>query len=155
AEALRLRKKVAKQEIEEARGLAQDLKYGGDPKEHYTVREIEEARGLAQVLLGRWPGLAPGIARAERPRASFAIDAPSREPSPVADGRIAPGEYGSGLDIRFEGDTNPGRMYLWFKSRSKTPDDLSVRIHAVHTARSLFLAFAVRDQFVDASELDA
>ena len=41
------------------------------------------------------------------------------------------------------------------KSRSKTPDDLSVRVHTAYTERSLFLAFRVRDQFVDASEMDA
>src|SRR5262249_37395442 len=86
---------------------------------------------------------------------SFAIDAPFRATSPVVDGRIAPGEYGSPIEVTFEGDANPGRMYLWYKSRSKTPDDLSVRVQAAHTDRSLFLAFRVRDQFVDASERDA
>jgi tetratricopeptide (TPR) repeat protein len=117
--------------------------------------EIEEARALAQLLLGRWPGLAPRISPAQRPPASFAIDAPFRATSPLADGRITPGEYGSGIQVAFEGDANPGRMYLWYKSRSKTPDDLSALVHAAYTDRSLFLAFLVRDQFVDAGELDA
>ena len=132
AEALRLRKELPKP----------------DPR-------IEQARGLAQFLLGRWPGLAPGISPAKCPPASFTIDAPFRAVSPVADGRIAPGEYGPGIEVRFDDDANPGRLWSWGKSRSKTPDDLSVRVHAAHTDRSLFLAFRVRDQFVDASELDA
>jgi hypothetical protein len=115
---------------------------------------VEAVRGLAQFLLGRWPGLAPGISPAARPPASFTIEAPFRAVSPVADGRIAPGEYGPGVEATFDNDTNPGRMYLWYKSRSKTPDDLSMRIHIAYTDRSLFLAFQVRDQFVDASERD-
>jgi tetratricopeptide (TPR) repeat protein len=115
---------------------------------------IEPLRSLAELLLGRWPGLAPGISPAERPPASFTIEAPRRAVSPVADGRIAPGEYGPGIEATFDDDTNPGRLF-WMKSRSKAPDDLSVRIHAAHTDRSLFLAFLVRDQFVDASEQDA
>src|SRR5262249_43286890 len=96
---------------------------------------IEEARSLAQFLLGRWPGLASGISPAERPPASFVIDAPFRATSPLADGRIAPGEYGSGIEVTFEGDANPGRMYRWYKSRFKTPDDLSVRILTAHNNR--------------------
>jgi tetratricopeptide (TPR) repeat protein len=117
--------------------------------------EIEMMRGIAQLLLGRWPGLAPGVSPEQRPAASFAIDAPFRTTSLVADGRIAPGEYGPGVEATFDGDTNPGRLYLWYKSRSKTPDDLSVRVYSAHNDRSLFLAFLVRDQFVDAGEIDA
>src|SRR5262249_38181256 len=75
-------------------------------------------------------------------------DAPFRATSPVADGRIDPGEYGPAIEARFDDDANPGRMYAWSKSRRKSPDDLSVRIHAAHTDRSLFLAFQVRDQVV-------
>jgi hypothetical protein len=114
--------------------------------------DVEEVRGRAQFLLGRWPGLAPGLSPAERPPASFTIEAPFRAVSPVADGRIAPGEYGPGVEATFDGDTNPGRLWAGDKSRSKAPDDLSVRVHAAHTDRSLFLAFQVRDQFVDVSE---
>jgi tetratricopeptide (TPR) repeat protein len=131
AEALRLRKKLPNRQA------------------------IEEARALAQLLLGRWPGLAPGLSPAQRPTASFAIDAAFSAKTPVADGRIAPGEYGSGIEVTFDGDANPGRMYLWYKSRSKTPDDLSARLHTAYTDRSLFLAFLIRDQFLDAGELDA
>ena len=72
-----------------------------------------------------------------------------------ADGRIDAEEYGPGIEATFDDDANPGRMYVWLKSRSKTPEDLSVRIHTAYTDRSLFLAFRVRDQFVDASEADA
>jgi tetratricopeptide (TPR) repeat protein len=123
-----------------------------DPK---PSRTIEEARGIAQLLLRQWPGLAPGLSPAARPAASFTIEAPFLAKSPVADGRIAPGEYGPGIEVTFEGDINPGRRYLWSKLLSKTPDDLSFRVHTAYTDRSLFLAFQVRDQFIDAGEEDA
>jgi hypothetical protein len=112
----------------------------------------EEVRGLARFLLGRWPGLAPGISPAARPPASFTIEARFRAVSPVADGRIAPGEYGPGIEATFDGDTNPGRFSAGGKSRSKTPDDLSMRVFTAHTDRALFLAFQVRDQLVVAAE---
>jgi hypothetical protein len=140
--------------LEETRAEALRLRKE-NPKLLDAPNSIEPFRGLAQFLLGRWPGLAPGISRAERPPASFTIEAPLRAVSPVADGRIAPGEYGPSIEATFDDDANPGRMYLGYKSRSKTPEDLSVRVHAAHTDRSLFLAFLVRDQFVDASEQDA
>jgi tetratricopeptide (TPR) repeat protein len=132
AEALRLREKVPKRD-----------------------KTIEEARGIAQFLLGRWSGRGPGSGPAQRPPASFAIDAPFRATSPVADGRIDPGEYGPGIETRFDGDANPGRLWTFGKSRSKTPDDLSVLVYTAYTDQSLFLAFRVRDQFVDADALDA
>jgi Carbohydrate family 9 binding domain-like len=112
-------------------------------------------RGIAQLLLGRWPGIAPGVSPAARPPASFTIDVPFRGVSPVADGQTAPGEYGPGIEVTFDGDTNPGRLWTWGKSRSKTPDDLSVRIHAAYTDRALFVAVRVRDQFVEVGQLKA
>jgi serine/threonine protein kinase/tetratricopeptide (TPR) repeat protein len=113
---------------------------------------IEEVRGIAQVLLSHWPGLAAGIRPEERPPAAFTIEAPFRAAGPVADGRISPGEYGPGVDAGFDDDTNPGRLYAWGKSDRKQPDDLGVSVHAAYTARSLYLAFRVRDQFVRAGE---
>jgi tetratricopeptide (TPR) repeat protein len=115
-------------------------------------QQIEEMHAFAQFLLSRWPGLAPGSRPEERPPASFVIEAPFRADSPVADGQIAPGEYGPGVEATFDDGVNHGRLWAWGKSRSKTPDDLSVRVHAAYTDRSLFLAFRVRDQFVSASE---
>jgi hypothetical protein len=123
AEALRLRKAVSKRD-----------------------RAIEEPRGIAEFLLKQWPGRAPGISPAERPPASFRIEVPFRAASPVADGRIAPGEYGPGIAVMFDDATNPGRLWTWGKSRPKSPDDLSAHIHTAYTDRSLFLAFQVRDQ---------
>jgi hypothetical protein len=136
---------LLEQTVAEAARLRQKL-----PKRDQT---IEEARGIAQVLLGRGPGLAPGVSPSARPPAPFTIEAPFRGVTPIADGRIAPGEYGPGIEATFEGDSNPGRLYAWLKSHSKAPEDLSVRIHAAYTDRSLFLAFRVRDQFVDASDM--
>jgi len=116
---------------------------------------IDKVASLAQFLLRRGPGMAPGISPAERPPASFTIDAPFRALSPVADGRIAPGEYGPDIEVRFDDDANPGRLWSWGKSRSKSPDDLSFWVHTAYTERSLFLAFRVRDQYVDDSEMNA
>jgi hypothetical protein len=73
----------------------------------------------------------------------------------VADGSITPGEYGRGFDVTFNDDANHGRLYSSSKSRTKTPEDLSVQIHLAHTDRNLFLAFRVRDQFIDSDETDA
>src|SRR5262249_46969040 len=100
-------------------------------------------------------GLAPGLSPAARPPASFTIEAQFRAVSPILDGRITSGEYGPAVEARFDDEANPGRMYAWGKSRSKTPDDLSVHVYTAYTDRALYLAFRVRDQFVDASELDA
>jgi len=87
------------------------------------------------------------------------IDAPYRPESPVADGRISPGEYGEGGGFAFDfaDDRNPGRSYVFDETTraTKDPSDLSVRMHAVHTSTALFLAFRVRDQSVQADPLAA
>jgi hypothetical protein len=115
---------------------------------------IEWPAAAAEFLLRHWPGLAPGLSPAERPPASLTIEAPFRAQSPVADGRIGDDEYGPGIEARFDDDVNPGGLQE-SKSRSKTPDDLSYQFHAAYTDRSLFLAFRVRDQFVEASKSNA
>jgi tetratricopeptide (TPR) repeat protein len=84
------------------------------------------------------------------------IDAPYRAVSPVADGRIEPGEYGDGEGFAFDfaDDRNPGRMTvereLIHTTTTKEPSDLSAWMHAAHTSTALFLAFRVRDQSVRA-----
>jgi tetratricopeptide (TPR) repeat protein len=92
------------------------------------------------------------------------IDAPYRAVSPVADGRIEPGEYGDGEGFAFDfaDDRNPGRMAGSFIQNgerltrtTKEPSDLSACIHAAHTSTALFLAFRVRDQSVHADPLAA
>jgi serine/threonine protein kinase len=87
------------------------------------------------------------------------IDAPYRSKSPIADGRISPGEYGEGGGFAFDfaDDRNPGRSYLFDETTraTKDPSDLSVRMHAVHTSTALFLAFRVRDQSVKADPVAA
>jgi hypothetical protein len=113
-------------------------------------QEIEQLHSFAGFLLERWPGHSPGVDRSEWPPSPLTIDVPFRATSPVADGRIEPAEYGPGLEVTFDDDANPGRLYSWMKAHPKTPDDLSVRMHVAYTKRSLFLAFRVRDQYVDA-----
>ena len=90
------------------------------------------------------------------------IDAPYQARSPVADGRIEPGEYGDGDGVSFDFVQGPQPRRLLSHRRRKTlapgikdPSDLSVRMHAVHTATALFLAFRVRDQSVQADPVAA
>ena len=87
------------------------------------------------------------------------IDAPYQDVSPVADGRIEPGEYGDGdgFAYDFSDDHNPGLTYIFDETTraTKEPSDLSVRFHAAHTETALFLAFRVRDQFVRADPVAA
>jgi serine/threonine protein kinase len=87
------------------------------------------------------------------------IDAPLLARSPVADGRIEPGEYGAenGLPFDFTQDVNPGRLYIFDEATrlNKDPADLSARIFAAHTSTALFLAVRVRDQFIRADPVAA
>jgi hypothetical protein len=83
------------------------------------------------------------------------IDAPYQVRSPVADGRIEPGEYGNGegFSFDFSKDLNPGGSYLGLGESlspqiAKDLSDLSVQMHAIHTSVALCLAFRVRDQSV-------
>jgi tetratricopeptide (TPR) repeat protein len=108
------------------------------------------ARNLGQPGRSDRSGLPPGT-----PGGPPRIDAPFQARSPVADGRIEPGEYndGEGVYFDFAKDPNPSGSYLNDEKlralqRIKDPSDLSVQMHTVHTATVLFLAFRVRDQFV-------
>jgi tetratricopeptide (TPR) repeat protein len=80
------------------------------------------------------------------------IDAPFQTVSPIADGRIEPGEYGDGDGFAYDFTTgkNPGRSFVFVESTpaTKDPSDLSVRMHAAHTSDALYLAFRVRDQYL-------
>jgi serine/threonine protein kinase len=76
---------------------------------------------------------------------------------PVADGALQVGEYGNArfVDFTFTGNSRFGALETFISPiRSKRPDDLSVRLRAGYSDKSLFLAFQVRDQFVDAQPDD-
>ena len=79
--------------------------------------------------------------------------APYRATSPVADGIIQPGEYGTAryVDFTFTANSRFGAFEpgMGDPGLSKTPDDLSARLRVAYSDRSLFFAFQVRDQFVD------
>jgi hypothetical protein len=95
--------------------------------------------------------------------------------APVLDGVIGPKEYGSPVAINWAGGNTltdfehnlsdptkspvPGDLttapWVTDSTTSKTPADLSIEAYAAYTSTSLFLAFKVRDQFVDAQEEDA
>ena len=122
------------------------------------------------LTLRRWVAYAEVLARnLSRPDRSNAapgtpggpprIDAPFLARSPVADGRIEPGEYGAddGFAFDFTRDRNPGRFYIFDDKTGSTKDqaDLSARIFAAHTSTALFLAVRVRDQFVRADPVAA
>jgi hypothetical protein len=126
----------------------------------WQILHLSAQRKWAEVLarnLGR-PGrsersaLPPGA-----PGGPPRIDAPFRAKTPVVDGRIEPDEYGDGEGFAFDfaADPNPGGSYLSYieaaaTQATKAPSDLSVRMHAAHSATGLFLAFRVRDQSVRA-----
>jgi tetratricopeptide (TPR) repeat protein len=123
------------------------------------TRELRRIVALAEVLarnLGRpqrsdaTPGTPGGPPR---------IDTPYRAVSPVADGRVEPGEYGDGGGFAFDftGDRNPGRFHIFDETTPSSKDlsDLSVRMFAAHTSAALFLAFRVRDQSVRAEPVAA
>jgi hypothetical protein len=93
----------------------------------------------------------------ERP----AIVASFKKVAPVADGVINKEEYGPPVRMTWtEGDTlaafhhdlqDPAtKRFFEDPTRSKQPDDLSVEVYAAYTDQSLFLAFRVHDQFIDA-----
>lgn len=86
--------------------------------------------------------------------------------SPVADGVIGPTEYGpAAMTMTWTaGNTLAGfHQHLYDETHtrvlhnptdSKPVEDLSFVVYAAYSERSLYLAFRVRDQFVDAQEED-
>jgi eukaryotic-like serine/threonine-protein kinase len=114
-------------------GLAWDLPEDSDQGENLSHVPLR----VEIATEGRTPG-AP----------SLTIDASLKTVAPTLDGRIGPGEYGPGYDVRFDDEANPGILFAGTPARSKAPDDYSYRLHAAHTASALYLAFEVRDQDV-------
>lgn len=120
-----------------------------------TVMGLLGLVGLAAIALFFYRGnLSP---RVERP----AIDAMFKKVSPVADGAIGKEEYGPPVTMAwtkvntlaaFHHDLmDPEtKVFAQDPTVSKQPDDLSMEVYAAYTDRSLFLAFRVHDQFVDA-----
>ncbi|WP_169980260.1 tetratricopeptide repeat protein, partial [Tautonia rosea] len=154
-------------------GLARGLRNRGRTEEAETLLALvldraEEPWQLESARLLRANRFGPG--RPDDPEAPpsvpMTIEAPFRAASPIADGRIEPGEYWTGTTITFDSESNPGRLLNlvnapstttgWFPYLIKSdPADLSYTLHAAHSTDSLFLAFKVRDQFIDDQEVDA
>jgi hypothetical protein len=134
---------------------------GGEVTKAVPVRRRRRRVTILGMLV--WVGLAacslfvlrtyilPRIVE-ERPT----IVAPFRKVAPIADGRIGADEYGPGIAINFTADNGLGQLEMGMTDRSpnKAPDDLSLTLHAAYSDSALFLAFRVRDQFVDAQEVD-
>ncbi|QDV36995.1 protein kinase domain-containing protein [Tautonia plasticadhaerens] len=85
----------------------------------------------------------------------YVIEVSRTDDAPVADGHIEPGEYGGPtIAFDFAEDRNPGRVLNWNRTRTKSPEDLSVRFSSAYTRDALFLAFEIRDQSIDADGPD-
>ena len=83
------------------------------------------------------------------PPAAPRIGVPFKEVSPIADGRIEPGEYGPAFEVLFTTNENPGRMLNWSGNSARSPEDLSYRLFSAYSSDALYLAFEVRDEFID------
>jgi hypothetical protein len=78
-----------------------------------------------------------------------------RKVSPVADGAIGEKEYGPGVTLTWTADNTLAAFERRIGDETqKKPEDLSVIIYTAYTDRSLFFAFRVKDQFVDAQPAD-
>ena len=127
-----------------------------------TVLGLVALVAVAAVALSIYRRRILERSRAERPR----LVAVYRRTSPIADGVLGEHEYGQGTSITWaEGNTlaafqhdlfsADGRNVRHDPTRNKAAADLSLTVYAAYTDRSLFFAFRVRDQFVDAQEEDA
>jgi len=76
--------------------------------------------------------------------------------SPVADGEIGEKEYGPGVMIAWTADNTLAAFEhaIGDSTENKPSADLSITLHTAYTATSLFFAFRVKDQFVDAQPTD-
>jgi len=79
-----------------------------------------------------------------------------RKVSPVADGAIGEKEYGPGVAIAWTADNTLAAFEhaIGDPTKNKPPGDLSITLHTAYTKTSLFFAFRVTDQFVDAQVAD-
>jgi hypothetical protein len=80
-----------------------------------------------------------------------------RKVSPLADGVIGQGEYGPGLTITWTADNTLAafeNQLTGDPTHNKPPGDLTITLYTAYSDTSLFFAFQVRDQFVDAQEED-
>ncbi len=125
---------------------------GRDPAQRGTVTSpTADESSPASPALGAFVMVADPVV-SKRPT----LTAPYRPTSPVADGVIRPGEYGAGVEVDFSEASRFGvlKAGMGNPALSKTPEDLSVQLQAAYSDQSLFLAFRVRDQFIDAPAVD-
>jgi serine/threonine protein kinase len=130
----------------------QSKEVGRDPAQHETATSpTADESSPASPTLGDFVmkadpvvGWRPTLVASRRPTA------------PVADGLIGPSEYGPAVEVDFSEVSRFGALAAGIgnPALSKTPADLSVRLQAACSDRSLFLAFSVRDQFIDTPAAD-
>jgi hypothetical protein len=146
---------------------AQPAPAQAQPRPQVRVRWRVRITVLGLLLLVALASLALSVykkyiaPRIERP----AIIAEFKNTSPVADGVIGPNEYGPPIAMSWtEGSMLAGfnarlldpatQNYVADPTTGKAASDLSMDMRAAYTKTSLFLAFHVHDQFVDAQESD-
>jgi hypothetical protein len=116
------------------------------------ARSIRRLQAFAEVICRNLRRPERSDAGPGTPGGPPRFDAPFRDVSPVADGKIEPDEYGDGDGFRYDftSGKNPGCSFIFKDSTPATREsaDLSVRMHAAHTRDALHLAFRVRDQFL-------
>jgi serine/threonine protein kinase len=104
-----------------------------------------------------FPSAAHDPSKLPRKQGRPMLVAPYCATSPIADGVVTAEEYGNAPFVDFTFTPN-NRFTAFFTppnpTGGKQPDDLSVRLRAAYSDQSLFLAFQVRDQFVDDQESD-
>ncbi len=145
---------AAPQDIRRPRSQAKTRNRRWTGRGHGNLRRVSAAEvlGLAQGRPSsrmRAPGTPGGAPR---------MEAYLRWCRRSADGRIEARRVRRRSDaFDFSVDHNPGRIYVFDEKlpTTKDPSDLSVRMHAAHTATALFLAFRVRDQHVRADPVVA
>lgn len=84
------------------------------------------------------------------------VAAPKKTAEPALDGVIANGEYAGVLHVSFdrELDDNPGRIQF-HNNYDDTDEDMSFNMYTAHTDTALYLAFDVKDDFLDIQDEDA
>jgi hypothetical protein len=127
-----------------------------------TILGVLVLVAIAAVVLDVYRRRVLVPSRAQRPT----LVAVYRRTAPVVDGTLGANEYGAGTRITWaEGNTlaafqndlysADGRTVRHDPTKSKAEADLSLTVYAAYTDTSLFFAFRVVDQFVDAQEEDA
>ncbi len=113
-----------------------------------------------QVLLAPFEDEFAEISQQSESEIAALLVVPRFEPTPPdltnpwVDGRIDEGEYDRPLKIDFSKDENPG-IFIFLPGRSVPVDDIQAELFVTHDDQSLYFAFRVVDDFIDAQPEDS